>query len=66
MNGVAGVVAALRAYDDIRLFRQDVDDFAFAFVAPLSADKNRICHSIKIKTPKEYSGQSTWAFARRQ
>ena len=35
---VAGVVAALRADHDVRLFGQHVDDFAFAFIAPLGAD----------------------------
>ena len=37
---VAGVVAALRADDDVRLLGQHVDDLAFAFVAPLGADQN--------------------------
>ena len=23
---------------------QDIDDFAFAFIAPLRADQDRICH----------------------
>ena len=36
-NRVAGVVAALRADDDVRLLGQHVNDFAFAFVAPLGA-----------------------------
>jgi hypothetical protein len=38
MDGVAGVVAALRAHHHIRFFGKDVDDFAFAFIAPLGAD----------------------------
>ena len=38
IDGVAGVIAALRADDDVRLFGEDIDDFAFAFVAPLGAD----------------------------
>jgi hypothetical protein len=41
---MAGVVAALRADDDIRVFRQEIDDFPFAFVAPLGADEDRIGH----------------------
>jgi hypothetical protein len=37
MNGVTRVVAALSAHNDIGLFSQNIDDFAFAFVAPLRA-----------------------------
>src|SRR5262249_49281491 len=37
MNGVAGVIAALGAYDDVRVFGEDVNNFAFSFVAPLGA-----------------------------
>ena len=37
-NRVPGVVAALGADDDVRLFGQDIDNFAFAFIAPLGAD----------------------------
>ena len=36
-DGVAGVVAALGADDDLRLLGQHVNDFAFALVAPLGA-----------------------------
>ena len=43
-DGVAGVVAAGVADDDVRLLGQHVNDFAFAFVAPLGADQNCICH----------------------
>ena len=43
-NSVAGVVAAGVADDDVRILRQHVNDFAFAFVAPLSADQNCVCH----------------------
>jgi hypothetical protein len=35
---VARVIAALRAHDDVGLFGEDVDNFAFAFIAPLGAD----------------------------
>ena len=42
--GMPGVVAALRADDDLSLFGEDVDDLAFAFVAPLGADENRVGH----------------------
>ena len=43
-DGVAGVVAALGADDDVGLLGEDVDDLAFAFVAPLGADQNGVCH----------------------
>jgi hypothetical protein len=36
-HGVAGVVPALIARNDRKMRRQQVDDFAFAFVAPLRA-----------------------------
>jgi hypothetical protein len=39
---MAGVVAAGVADDDIRLFREDVNDFAFALIAPLGANQNCI------------------------
>jgi hypothetical protein len=41
---VAGVVASGVADDDVRIFRQHVNDFAFAFVAPLGADQDCVCH----------------------
>ena len=43
-DGVAGVVAALAADDDVGLLGQNVDDLAFAFVAPLGADQNCVRH----------------------
>ena len=42
---MAGVVAALGSHHDVRLFRQHIDDFAFAFIAPLGAHQNCICHN---------------------
>ena len=45
-DGVAGVVTALRTHDDIGMLSQEVDDLAFAFVAPLSPDQDGICHGI--------------------
>jgi hypothetical protein len=41
---VAGVVAAGVADDYIRLLGEHINDFAFAFVAPLGANENCICH----------------------
>ena len=43
-DGVSGVVAALAADDEVGFIGQEVDDFAFAFVAPLGSDENGICH----------------------
>ena len=45
VHGVAGVVAALIARDDREVRRQQVDDLALAFVAPLRAE-NRDVHSL--------------------
>ena len=45
-DGVTGVVAALTADDDIGVPGKDVDDFAFAFIAPLRADQYRVCHRV--------------------
>ena len=42
LDRVAGVVAALGADDDIGLLGEDVDDLAFAFIAPLGADENGV------------------------
>ena len=45
LDSVAGVVAAGVADDDVRPFGEHVNDFAFAFIAPLGADENCICHN---------------------
>jgi hypothetical protein len=37
-DGMAGVGATAVADDDIGAFREEIDDFAFAFIAPLEAD----------------------------
>ena len=42
---MTGVVAALCADHDIGPLGQHVDDFAFAFIAPLGADENCVGHS---------------------
>lgn len=41
---MAGVMAALKANDDVSLLRQPVDDLALPFVAPLGADDDNIGH----------------------
>ena len=43
-EGVAGIVAALKAHHDVGPLRQPVDDLALAFVAPLGADHGDITH----------------------
>src|SRR5205823_733358 len=53
-DGVTGVVAALTANDHVRFGRQDVDDFAFSFVAPLCANQNCVCH-FSSKSGKKFS-----------
>src|SRR5262249_12294594 len=37
-DGVAGVMAALIASDDVEMWREQVNDLAFAFLSPLGAD----------------------------
>ena len=46
-DGVAGVIPALAADDDVRLGGEDIDDLSFAFIAPLRADQNCVRHEIK-------------------
>ena len=41
---MAGIVAALKADDDVGLLGEPVDDLAFALVAPLGADHDNIRH----------------------
>jgi hypothetical protein len=67
---VPGVVAAGMADDDVRLFRKDVNDFAFAFVAPLGANQDRV-HSfltqiVTIKIPEHWFGAKHMVFAGRK
>ena len=42
VDGVAGVVSALIARDDVEARRQQIDDLSFAFVAPLRAEHSEI------------------------
>ena len=53
---VAGVVAALIARHDVEAFREQIDDLAFAFVAPLRAQHNQIVHRSELKTPHCIAG----------
>src|ERR1700761_719855 len=42
---MAGIMAALKADDDVSLLGQPVDDLALAFVSPLGADDDDVCHA---------------------
>ena len=42
--GVAGIMAALISRHDIEAIGEEVDDFAFAFVAPLGAQDDYVSH----------------------
>jgi hypothetical protein len=55
-DGVAGVVPALAPDHDVGLGGQDVDDLAFAFVAPLRADQNGVGHDNKTTNCPDASG----------
>ena len=39
---------AVRAHHDLGALGEPIHDLALAFVAPLSADENRVCHKIKL------------------
>ena len=43
-QGVAGIIAALITDDDIRVIGKKIDDFAFAFIAPLGSDNCDVGH----------------------
>src|SRR3984957_5537099 len=38
-------MATLEAHDDVGLFGQPIDDLALAFIPPLGADHDNICHT---------------------
>ena len=42
LHGVAGVVPALIASDDVEAFTEEIDDLPLAFVSPLRADDCRV------------------------
>ena len=48
VDRVAGVVSALIARDDRKVRRQQIDDLAFAFIAPLRAEHGEIHKRSKI------------------
>lgn len=51
-HGMAGIRAALIARHDIGLFTEQINDFAFAFIAPLRANNNLNGHDGLIKRLK--------------
>jgi len=53
---VTGVVSALRADDHVDGIREEVDDLALAFIAPLAADQDRDAHSRAKRTGRGRSG----------
>ena len=60
-DGVAGIIPALAAHDDVGICGQDIDDFALAFIAPLRTDQYRICH--RVASGEEVAGDRHQAFA---
>ena len=52
------------ADDDVRLLGQHVNDLAFAFVAPLGADQNCICHKFNKNPRTSIRGQKQSTLAR--
>ena len=50
-QGVAGIMAALEADDDVGLLGEPVDDLALAFVAPLGPDHYNIRHRDPFPAP---------------
>ena len=46
-EGMAGIVAALEAHDDVGLLRQPIDNLALPFVAPLGADDDDIGNFVR-------------------
>lgn len=59
-NGVAGIVATRTAGADVMFGGEDVDEFAFAFIAPLRAEYNRSCFVYKRRAPIK----KIWTLAR--
>ena len=43
-NGVAGIVSTLAANDHVRFRGEHIDNLALAFVTPLRANQNCVCH----------------------
>ena len=43
-NGMPGIVSALKSHNNVRKFRQKIDDFTFAFITPLGSDNYDVGH----------------------
>ena len=43
-EGVAGVIATLKAHDDIGFIGKEIDNFSFTFITPLGADDCDVGH----------------------
>ena len=54
VDGMARVVTALIARDDVETWSEQVDDLAFTFVAPLSPEHSEIHSQIKNSTLKRF------------
>jgi hypothetical protein len=52
-NGMPGVVAALISRDYVEVRRENINDLAFAFVAPLGSDYHDVFHNDSGTTPPE-------------
>ena len=59
-DGVPRVVATLRADDEVRLLGEEINDFAFAFVAPLGADQDRVGHVFGVCSLRFKPKDSPW------
>jgi len=59
VDGMARIRAALVSSHDVKVLGQSIDDFALAFVAPLSAHDNYVCwHVDPLKKPESRSQKS--------
>src|SRR5262245_24698633 len=45
-HGVTRIVPALVSRNDVELFSQQIDDLSFAFIAPLGAYNDNVCHDV--------------------
>ena len=59
LEGVAGVVAALEAHDDLTCGTEHINDLALAFVAPLRPDDDRVRHNL-FASGRPVRGGNTW------
>ena len=48
LDGVPGIVAPLKANDEVAFRTEHIDDLALSFVAPLGADDDYIGHALSI------------------